>query len=134
MGTSQHTMLNTQVCWKTFHCMQRIILDPTLTSNKHSFKIVAAFVSKLHGKRKIHLGAPKKRNSEGITIIATERSNNAIDKLKSIMNNKKQFICFLTGAGGTGKSQVNITARNYVRHSMLTVSYTHLTLPTILLV
>ena len=77
-------------------------------------QIVAAFVLKLHDKSKIHLGAPKKRNSEG-NIIASDRRSDEIDKLKSIMNNKKQFICFLTGTGGTGKSRVIHSVKHYCK-------------------
>ena len=38
-----------------------------------------------------------------------------LTQLRAILNNKNQFVCFLSGAGGTGKSEVINTMRHYCK-------------------
>ena len=57
-------------------------------------QIVTAFVLQLHQKSNFVIGV---RNKESI---------HEINILKSMLNNPSQFICFLSGQGGSGKSRV----------------------------
>ena len=54
------------------------------------------------------------RLSEASTETKTHRST-YLRELKAISNNQKQFICFLSGAGGTGKSKVIHTMKHYCK-------------------
>ena len=76
-------------------------------------QIVSAFILKLHEKCISTLTCSRKRDSDG--KIIEYRQNSKIKELKKIMNDKDQFICFLSGAGGAGKSKVIHTVRYYYK-------------------
>ena len=84
-------------------------------------QIVSAFVLKLHDKSKISFqGSSRKRDSNGANGEPINyRHNTKIQELRNTMNDKKQFICFLSGAGGTGKSKVIHSVRHYCKKSSL---------------
>ena len=41
--------------------------------------------------------------------------DNYLTQLRAVLNKKDQFVCFLSGAVGTGKSEVIITMRHYCK-------------------
>ena len=89
---------------------------------KAFIQITAAFVLKLHEKCYNDLnhrrgrGVKRNRNRNAIPQPPINFQNNEeIKALREIMNNKEQFICFLSGAGGTGKSKVIQSVRMYCK-------------------
>ena len=89
---------------------------------KAFIQITAAFVLKLHEKCYNDLnhrrgrGVKRNRNRNAIPKPPINFQNNEeIKALREIMNNKEQFICFLSGAGGTGKSKVIQSVRMYCK-------------------
>ena len=58
-------------------------------------------------------------SSVKLSSVSTEENRSTrtkfLPELKAILNNKDQFICFLSGAGGTGKSRVIHAVKHYCK-------------------
>lgn len=67
-----------------------------------------------------------------LSNICVERWNQNLRELENILNNKKQFIGFLTGKGGMGKSKVINSVRDYAKKlcNNLQVDFTSRTIVT----
>jgi len=52
----------------------------------------------------------------GAPVTVQTTRNHYLQQLEQILNDKNQFVCFLSGAGGTGKSRVINGVRHYCKH------------------
>ena len=50
----------------------------------------------------------------GVPSEQRSTSDNYLTQLRAVLNNKNQCVCFLSGAGGKGKSEVIHTMRHYI--------------------
>ena len=51
----------------------------------------------------------------GAPVTVQTTRNHYLQQLEQILNDKNQFVCFLSGAGGTGKSRVINGVRHYFK-------------------